>query len=68
MFAVAAIAVAASLGSCGGGEEEAAEAGVVTIQGAEYAYVMPDEVPSGLVAFEFENVGPDSLAPRAAAS
>lgn len=53
--AVVIVVVAASLGSCGGGEKQGA--GAVVIRGGEYAYVMPDSVEGGVVSFGYENSG-----------
>lgn len=57
------------LAACGGGEDEAGgttaatnagaeqEAGAIEVKGAEYAFVMPDEVEGSVVSFKTSNIG-----------
>ena len=49
----AVLALAAA--GCGGSDGAASES--VTVDGAEYAYVMPDEIEGGIVSMRFRNVG-----------
>jgi uncharacterized cupredoxin-like copper-binding protein len=64
------LSVLLALAACGGGEEDEAagttaatnggaksEPGVIEVKGAEYAFVMPDEVEGGVVSFETSNIG-----------
>ena len=53
--AVLTVAVAAAPSTCGGGKD--AGAGAVSIQGGEYAFVVPDSVEGVVVSFEYENIG-----------
>lgn len=52
-FALAALGLAVA--GCGGSNDELQEA--VTIDGGEYAYVMPDEIEGGVVSMRFRNIG-----------
>jgi hypothetical protein len=50
------------LAACGGDDEETggtteATRGVIEVKGAEYAFVMPDQVEGGVVTFETSNIG-----------
>jgi uncharacterized cupredoxin-like copper-binding protein len=42
------------LAACGGGDEAA---GAIEVKGAEYAFVMPDEVEGRVVSFKTSNIG-----------
>lgn len=47
--------VALAAAGCGGSGNSTAEA--VTVEGGEYAYVMPDEIEGGVVSMRFRNAG-----------
>jgi hypothetical protein len=49
------LVVAIAAAGCGGTDTAALEP--VTVDGAEYAYVMPEEIAGGVVAMRFRNVG-----------
>jgi len=47
--------LALAVAGCGGSDEASPEP--VTVDGADYAYVMPDTIEGGVVAMRFRNVG-----------
>ena len=55
LFVAGVLAGVLPLAACGGGDEQ--EVGAIEVKGAEYAFVMPDEVEGSVVSFKTSNIG-----------
>jgi len=53
--ALALVALGVAVAGCGGSNDKSREP--VTVDGGEYAYVMPDEIEGGVVSMRFRNTG-----------